>query len=245
MRAPLILTLLLVALPASAADSIVTISSHEQRGALRDMSEASEAIPLNGERPASDWMRRGKIERGNNPGEFRTILPWFVLMETAGNRVHRARVELRGTRLLVLSKKTGQWHALDASDRMAGGYFAHDLVQNLRPLQTRVTADGRSSTVVTDVPLVAHFWPASGRQDIDPDDVAGVLVSIEGRMNAADYAAGARYVMDAGADYGLDRTAQFDNWKTNPGVGIGRMKRLTPPWRRFYMTTASAAELQM
>jgi hypothetical protein len=245
MRASLILLLALVALPASAVDRAATISSHDRREALRDMSEPSEAIPINGARPASDWMRRGRIERGNNPGKFRTILPWFVVMETATNRVDHARVELRGMRLLVLSRKTGQWRALDASNRMAGGYFANDLVQNLRPLQSQRSPDGRNDTIVTDVRYVAHFWPASGRQDIDPDDVAGVLVSIEARINTADYAAGARYVMDAGADYWLDHKALFDNWKTSPGVGVGRMKRLTPTWRKFYMTTASAIDLQM
>jgi hypothetical protein len=234
--------LALSASPAAAADACRSaIPLAAQRGALADMAQPSEAMPDRAGSPEYDWMSRGRVRLGNKPGRLRMILPWSVIMATPDNRVDHARVELRNPQLLVLSRTTGEWRRLLASDAVEGGYYAHDMVTKIKDLP--VETDGGGSAIEADGRLVAHFWPQTRRQPIDPQDVAGLLVSIEARIDPADYAAGADYVMNVAADYWLDEKAKWDNYKSGSDAAVSRMKRLTPEWRTFYMTTADAAAL--
>ena len=63
-------------------------------------------------------------------------------------------------------------------------------------------------------------------------------------MDPDDYAAGARYVMDAAADYWIANNAKWNQSNNNGDAAIGRLKLLTPQWRTFYMTTANPADLR-
>ncbi len=47
----------------------------------------------------------------------------------------------------------------------------------------------------------------------------------------------ARMVMAIGADYWLNETAEWDNFRTNAGVGGGRYKYVTTDWQSFNFTT--------
>lgn len=95
-----------------------------------------------------------------------------------------------------------------------------------------------------------HFWPESGRSDIDNTDIAGVFSTVRARL-VLDSAAKpddrdqARLLMGMGADYWLDRSVGWDpNWKHNGDVAIGRMRWLTLLWQSYNMTSLSAETLR-
>jgi hypothetical protein len=47
-----------------------------------------------------------------------------------------------------------------------------------------------------------------------------------------------------GGDYWLNLNAQWDNFKTNGGIAIGRFKYVKPGWQSFNMTTLPEATLR-
>jgi hypothetical protein len=231
---------------ASAADACdFAIPPADQRAALDDTSGASEDVPHGprGTPYAIDWMHHGRLNLGNAPGKFRLLMPWSAIFAAPGNARDRATAEIRDMRLLMLSKRTGTWRELVSSGEIVGGYYSRDVGKGRRLAPLAAAGSAAGTRIALDDRYMAHFWPKSPRRAIDPDDVAGVLVIAEARIDPADYAAGARYLMNAAADYWLDERATFDNYKSNGDAGIGRLKLLTPEWRRFYMTTADAAGL--
>ena len=79
--------------------------------------------------------------------------------------------------------------------------------------------------------------------------VAGVLVTTQARLvlddpNGPDDRDQARYVLGVGADYWLSLAAQWDQWKTNGDVGIGRFRYVTPEWQTYTMSSLDEAELR-
>lgn len=232
---------LFMALGAAVNGNCPAISIADQNGALDDMSQAGEAVPNveRGKPSGIDWLQKGRVGLGNNPGRFRAILPWSAVFPAPGNSLSKARIEIREVKLLTLSRSSRTWRKVISSDSIQGGYYSkrigHGL--NLAPLPMS------GSTIVADANYMTHFWPKQGRRNVDPSDLSGIFVSVTARMAPEDYAAGARYVMDAAADYWSSRTATWDKFKTNGDAGIGRMKFLTPEWRTFYMTTAKEKEL--
>lgn len=213
--------------------------------AFADMVQPAETVPVDGRglQYEHEWIHRGRVNLGNEPGRFRAILPWSVVMEAPGNRVRKARIEIRDMQLLIQSRRTGQWHKLIASNPLAGGSFSKDFGKNLRKGNLEIEQVDGVSTISTDRDHVAHFWPKNGRRHIDPEDIGSILVRAEARMNPEDYGSGARFVMNVAADYWLDRSAPWDNYRTNGDAGVGRFKNLTEDWRKFYMTTLNPDQL--
>jgi hypothetical protein len=91
-----------------------------------------------------------------------------------------------------------------------------------------------------------HFWSSADRGTIDPNDIAGVFTSVQARLivgnsTLSDDRDRARYLLSTGADYWLNKTAQWDNFKTNGDVGISRFKYVTKDWQTFNMITRDRA----
>jgi hypothetical protein len=92
---------------------------------------------------------------------------------------------------------------------------------------------------------MSHFWSQQSVA-INANDIAGVYVTAQARMNPQDYAAGARFVMDVAADYyRSDTYAQGSKSTYIDDAGIGRLKLLTPQWRKYYMTTVKPVYLDL
>ncbi|MDG5749731.1 hypothetical protein P8R33_01285 [Qipengyuania sp. XHP0211] len=210
-----------------------------------DMSQPSEGIPLNslGVPSGADWLRGGRIGIGNEAGNFHAVTPWSVIYPLPENSQRNASVDVRNMSLFILSKKTGRWREVFSPGKIGGAYYTKKMTSNAqfgtlptvyREPTTRMTVDER---------FMMHFWPASGRKPIEPDDVAGIFVRAEARMDRTDFDRGARYAMDVAADYWIAVKAKRDGLKNNRDAGIGRLKILTPEWRKFYMTTVGADDL--
>lgn len=212
--------------------------------AYTDMTEPSEVVPLDWQGKAFrfPWIAHGRLSMGNDPKGFDRILPWSVVVAAPDNRLPTARVQLRDLRLYMRSKRTGEWRELSMPRKWDGSHFAHEL-KGRKFDKLEVERDGRVSTLVADERYFAHFWPAQGRRRFDPDDVGGVLVTMQARMPREDYEAGGRYLINAAADYWGQADGGFDDYKTNGDAGIGRLKSLTPDWRSVSMTTVPTTEL--
>jgi hypothetical protein len=84
---------------------------------------------------------------------------------------------------------------------------------------------------------------------INPEDVAGILTTVQARLitdnpQQPDDRFKARYLLGMGGDYWLSMTAEWDNWTTNGGMGVGKLKYVTNRWRVFNMTTLSPNEIR-
>lgn len=216
---------------------------------IDDMSLPHEGKP-HGVPANFDWASGPSVGMGNAPGEFRAITAWGQLYEDAsGNPASNTRVQLRSIRLYVLSKADGNWHLLQSSAMVHGAAYVEDFAGDVnKPPAVRYEADGTLSVQAGDG-YNYHFWPASGRASIDPADIAGVFSTVQARLilddpNGIDDRASARYLLNMGADYWLSLSAQWDQWKTNGGVAMGRFRYVTPEWQSFNMATLGPAELR-
>jgi hypothetical protein len=196
-----------------------------------------------------DWSQAPLVGMGNNPGTFRAMIAWGQLYEDAsGNPATNTRVQIRDIKAYLLSRQDNRWHLLQASRLVQGAAFREDFVDNInKPADVRLEGDGTIS-VTAGGGYNFHFFPAT-RTPIDPADIAGIFTTVQARLvlndpSRADDRARARYLLDMGGDYWLDLTAQWDYWKTNADIGIGRFKYVTTDWQAFNMTTLSATEIR-
>jgi hypothetical protein len=197
-----------------------------------------------------DWSAGPRMGMGNNPGAFKAFIAWGQIYEAAeGNPATNTRVQIRDMRAYILSKADGQWHLVQGSTLVSGAAYREDFSgDESRPADIRSEPDGTISVTAGEGHNF-HFWPASGRVSIDPDDIAGVLVTAQTRLvlndpDGPDDRDRARYVMGVGADYWQSLTAQWDQWKTNGDVGIGRFRYVTPEWQTFTMSSLSEDALR-
>jgi hypothetical protein len=174
---------------------------------------------------------------------------WGQLYEAAtGNPATNTRVQIRNIRAYMLSQRDGQWHPLQSSIKVEGAAYREDFAGDVnRPADIRYEPDGSISVKAGDG-YNFHFWPATGRASIDPNDVAGILTTVQARLvidnpQQANDIALARYVLSMGGDYWLNLTAGWDNWTTNGDIGIGKFKYVTAEWRAFNMSTLSSAQI--
>jgi len=214
-----------------------------------DMTLPHEAAP-HGVPASFDWGRGPRLGMGNQPGEFRALTAWGQLYEAAeGNPAANTRVQLRNIRAYVLSKKDGQWHMVQSSRGAEGAAYVEDFAGDVnKPPEARWEADG-SVSVKAGGGYNYHFWPDSGRAAIDPQDIGGVFTTVQARLvvddpDQPDDRAQARYLLSMGGDYWLSLSAQWDEWKTNGDVGIGRFKVVRLEWQAFNMTTLTLEELK-
>jgi hypothetical protein len=189
------------------------------------------------------WSLRPRIGKGNNPGTFEAFIAWGQLYEAAeGNPATNTRVHIRDMRAYILSKADGTWQLIQDSPLVSGAAYREDFAGDVnRPADTRYESGGTLSVTAGEGHNY-HFWPSLGRVPIDPHDIAGVLVTTQARLilddpKGPDDRERARYVLGVGADYWLNLSAQWDQWKTNGDVGIGRFRYVTPEWQTFTMSS--------
>jgi hypothetical protein len=207
-----------------------------------DMSLPHEAPP-HGVPGSFDWAKGPRLGMGNEPGEFRAVTAWGQVYEAAqGNPAVNTRVQIRNIRTYILSRQDGLWHLVQSSTGAEGAAYVEDFAGDVnKPPETRREEDG-SLSVKAGGGYNFHFWPTSGRAAIDPGDIAGVFTTVQARLivddpSLPDDRSQARYLLSMGADYWLSLSAQWDEWKTNGDVGIGRFKVVTSGWRAVNMTT--------
>jgi hypothetical protein len=226
---------------AQTANSLETIIS--------DMQLPHEGRP-HGVPESHNWALGPRLGMGNDSQSFKAMTAWGQLYEAAeGNPARNTRVQIRNMRAYVLSKADGQWHLLQSSAVVEGAAYREDFAYDSNiPADIRPEPDGGISATAGGG-YNFHFWPSTGRVVIDPQDIAGIFVTVQARLvvgdlNQPDDRAQARYLLDAGGDYWRSQNAVWFFWKTNNDIAIGRFKYVEIAWQAFNMTTLSADELQ-
>lgn len=217
---------------------------------LDDMRLPHAAAP-HGVPSSFDWANGPRLGFGNDPGEFTAFITWGQLYEAAeGNPATNSRVHLRHLQAWLLDSERGEWRQLQYSLAVDGAAYREDFAGDIsRPADIRFEDDGAISVTAGDG-YNFHFWPAGGqRVSIEPHRIGAIWVTMQARLVvddrfAADDRAQARYLLGVGADYWLNETATWDQWRTNGDVGIGRFRWVTRDWQWFNMTTADAATLE-
>ncbi|MEI8325263.1 MAG: hypothetical protein WCH44_07840 [Betaproteobacteria bacterium] len=131
------------------------------------------------------------------------------------------------------------WSRIQSGD-ITGAQFNPDFQNNLAVPAPYVTQVDGVATIGFDVGYAYHFYPLS-RVSLQSTIVCGTLTVFHARVvpsSNAPVKAG-EYVLGLGADYWQSLTAQWDNFKTNKDVAIGRLKNVTETWAWYGLNTAS------
>jgi hypothetical protein len=216
---------------------------------IADMQLAHEGAP-SGVPESYDWAKQPRIGMGNKPNTFRAVLPWGQLYEQAGgNPATNTRVQIRKLKIYIFSKKNKMWFRPITTEVIEGANYAEDFVDDKnRPANIQTAPEGGGISVLAGEGYNFHFW-TQHRATIDPNDIGGVFSTCQARLiiqNTAlpDDRSQAKYLLSVGADYWLDESAQWDNFKTNGDVAIGRFKFVKIAWQAFNMTSMSAEEIR-
>lgn len=214
-----------------------------------DMTLCHDALP-HGVPEKFGWQKCPRVGMGNNPGEFEALMPWgqvYVCQE--GNEASNTRVELRNLETWYLSRKDGRWHRLSYDFTVDGAAYVEDFVDDISiPADDREEKSGTRS-IRTVEGYNYHFWSPTGRVSIDPQDIDGVFSTCQARLILHDQALPddrdqATYMLSVGADYWKALDSQWDQWKTNGDIGIGRFKFISSEWKAFNMHTLDEATLR-
>jgi hypothetical protein len=208
--------------------------------AVQQMQLPHEATPQGV--PASyQWQPRPLIQAGNHPPSgFHAITGWGQIFLASGATPVTLNVSLRNFRTYILSS-SGELQQVQSTDTLEGAQFNPDYRGNIN-IPAEIGADPNGyTTVVTNPRAAFHFWPSGGKVNFDSQDLAGVVVAVEARIDPKDGQAAAdvdnKYALSVGADYWIAANSTWDNYRSNAGIAIGRFQFLTTEWKCFTMTT--------
>lgn len=239
--------------PSSPAFAVAAGTRSSVNNIVQDMLYDHEGLPrgiyYNGE-PSLYWVSHARVGMGNSmPAGWSAFIAWGqIYADRSGITAPNTRFQLRRLWGYYLSRRTGTWQRLQATNDIAGSNYAEDFANDANvPADIRYEPSGGISSTVP-AGYNFHFFP-QGRVSIDPNDIAGIWTCFEARLvlnnpNGPDDRANAHLLGSVGADYWKDLSAPWDQWKTNGDVGIGRFKYLTNDWRVFNMHTLTEAQLR-
>jgi hypothetical protein len=203
---------------------------------------------LHGVPDSYSWSKGPILE--NDPRNFTAMIAWGQLYEDArGNTASNTRVQLRNIEALYLSKLDNKWHLIQQNTDVEGAAYVEDFVNDVhKPAQTRQEPDGGIS-VTAGGGYNFHFWTKTGRSLINTADVVGIYITVQGRLvlndaSQPDDRSSARYLLGVGGDYWLSLTAPWDNFTTNGGIGVGRLKYVKKEWQAFNICTVAEATVR-
>lgn len=194
------------------------------------------------------WAARPRMEAGNEPGAFAAATGWghvFWGKDTVG---YPGQLQVRNFETYLCHGAERHWLRIQSGE-VEGAVFRADFKDNeARPASNFKTEEG-TSTVTFEVGRAFHFWPTTGRSRLPGGPLCGFLVLFEARVsgssdNGANTAATGGYLIGAGADYWIDKMSPWDKFKTNKGVGLGRLKYVGKNWAWYGMSTATDDDLR-
>ncbi|KAA1002608.1 hypothetical protein FVF58_37510 [Paraburkholderia panacisoli] len=233
--------------PAALANDVapLTITVGE---AVRHMKMSHEAIPYGV--PASfGWHTKPVVQDIDATARnFRAMTGWGQIFRADGTKPISLRVSLRNLRTYVLTT-SGDLKLVQSENSFDGAQFQTDYADN-RHTKANIGRDAGGNTVATTDPFAAfHFWPNSRRAEIDPQTVRGVIVTLEAKLDPEAGSTKAdlskRVVLSVGADYWLAADSEWDKYRTNLGLGVGRFEYVGTQWKCFTMTTITRADAQI
>lgn len=229
-----------------AQDDKPTVNSIEE--IINDMKLPHEAIAHGTEQ--YDWGKAPRIGMGNDPGEWTAMIIWGQVYESVNRNIAtNTRVELRNIAAYYLSKKDSKWHRWQYAKEIKGAAYREDFADDEnKPADIRKEPDGTIS-ITCGNGYNFHFWPATGRVEIDPSDISGVFTTCQARLilddpEKPDDRNQSEYLLSIGGDYWKDKNAEWDYWKTNADIAIARFKYVIRDWRAFNMHTLDEITLR-
>lgn len=197
-----------------------------------------------------DWRERSRPGSGNTvPAGFTAFTGWAQAFWIDGAPVGTHKLEIRQfqTLLCTVSAGTRQWRRLQQGD-IEGAAFRADYADNVNvPAEVERLAPGHWR-IGFGAGRAYHFWPRQGRAVLGNDALCGLFVLFEARAvepsgRALPPGATPTLLVGGGADYWLNTSAPWDNYRTNADVGIGVLRRVGPSWEWHGMSTADADAL--
>jgi hypothetical protein len=216
---------------------------------LDDMALCHEALP-HGVPESYGWQKCPRVGMGNDPGSFAALMPWGqVYVSEKGNDAPNTRVELRHLETFYLSRKDGLWHLWSGDYTVEGASYVEDFVDDISiPADVRQEDSGTVS-IRCEEGYNYHFWSPSGRTSLDSTDIAGVFSTCQARLilhdpDLPDDRQRSTYMLSVGADYWKALDSEWDQWRTNGDIGIGRFRFISKEWEAFNMHTLTEEALR-
>lgn len=205
-----------------------------------------EALP-DGVPSGYDWYSKPRTGSWNKPPSgFTAITGWGQAFWTQGTTSPGAYLLLKNQMTLVCHGSQRQWTLIQSSDT-EGAEFRPDFAGNTAKKALAATyIEAPASVIGFNAASAYHFWPKAGRASIPSGEICGMLFLVQARaepIRAGSYAK-PHMLLGMGADYWLNKTAPWDNYKTNKDVAIGRLKLVGTAWSWYGLSTASDADLR-
>jgi hypothetical protein len=187
------------------------------------------------------------ISMGNAPQGNTAMDVWGGLyVGQGGNSTTNTRINIRRLQIWWKRLSTGAWTQGCQVDNPEVGSYAEDFSNYYGLLATRTEPDGTISFLPDAPGRMCHFYAPFPRVPIDPNDVGGVVASVEARLiltnpSGTDDRNQANFVLNCGGDYYPDTTG--GGIANNPGIAGGKFKYLATNWRSSSMTTLSLDDL--
>lgn len=228
-------------------NSALSLSAEQLADITRPFGTRHEAL-AEGVPAGYDWAQASRLGRGNQvPTGYGALTGWGQVFWVAGATPGTQAVEIKDNQTFVCTGATRQWQRVQQGG-IEGAAFRADFAGNDNVPATVVpAADG--TRVGFPAGRAFHYWPRQGRIALAGDAVCGVMVLFQARVvsndgNALPAGATSSLLIGAGADYWVSTTAAWNQYQTNQDVGIGQLRRLTPQWRWYGISTAASADLQ-
>lgn len=210
-----------------------------------DWQRTHEASPM-GVPSSFSWALRPQIEAGNKNGTFAAATGWGQVYWSKGTIGNPGPVQIRNFQVYLCHGPSHQWVRIQ-SGNIQGAEYRGDFKDDASKPAPRFETHEGVSTVSFDAGKTFHFWLRRAR--LPKTEICGFLALLEARapeMLARKKPGGSTggYLVGLGADYWIDMAAPWDNFKTNKGVGLGRMKYVGEDWSWYGFSTASDVDLQ-
>lgn len=192
------------------------------------------------------WATRPQLEAGNQPGIFAATTGWGQVYWSKGTIGNPGPVQIRNFQVYLCHGPSRQWERIQSGD-IEGAEYRGDFKDDASKPAPRFETHQGVATVSFDAGKTFHFW--LGRARLPKTEICGFLALVEARAPemATRNSGGERvggYLVGLGADYWINMNAPWDNFKTNKGVGLGRLKYVGSDWAWFGFSTASDEDLQ-
>lgn len=194
-----------------------------------------------------DWYAKPRRGSWNTPpSEFTAITGWGQAFWAKGTTTPSANLLLKNHLTFVCHGSQRQWSLLQSAN-VEGAVFQPDYSTNTAVKATSAGQLETGSLALTFPATTAyHFWPTAARGALPSGPLCGTLTMVQARAQplAANSYGTPNLLLGMGADYWLNKTAPWDNYKTNRDLAIGRLKLVTTTWTWYGLSTASNADLE-
>lgn len=187
--------------------------------------------------------------------------PWRVAGPYTGNQAPNTRAQIRNMQLWWL--RSDQTWILGSHVATPGGQMYHSswageqtTSENAFRVEPDANGGGRSAQYINmDGPYASQYqfdewhWHFYGSRAQVPAGYIGFATAYFARkilhnVNGADDRSNARLLADAGGDWWITATAQWDNFKTSWPMGHNRYKYLTNDWQLVSFTSITSANIR-